>query len=251
MKILVIGETCNDKFIYGKVERICPEAPVPVFRPTRETNHLGMAANVLANIQAIAKKHGETTNRFDLFTNTCEGSKTRYVDQSSNQMIMRVDNDTYTSFRKLEDINFDDYEAVLISDYNKGFLSTNDLAYIGKQTEDIITFLDTKKKFTASNAGWFDFIKINDKEYRENGFKAYREHINDKLIVTKGAEGCTYRGQTFPCESTQVFDVSGAGDTFLAAYAYKYMIVKDIELSINYAQKCCAKVVAKKGVCTI
>lgn len=251
MNFLVIGETCNDKFIYGKVERICPEAPVPVFRPTRETNHLGMAANVLANLKAIAKSEQDDKNTFQLFTNNCKGSKTRYVDQVSNQMLIRVDNESYLSHKNLENINFKNYDAVLISDYNKGFLSSQDLGYIGSQTKHAITFLDTKKKFIASNAGWFNFIKINDKEYNENGFKSYREHLHNQLIVTKGAEGCMYRGRKFPCQATQVFDVSGAGDTFLAAFAYKYMHLKDVESSINFAQQCCAKVVAKKGVCTI
>ena len=49
-KILVIGDSCKDIFIYGKANRLCPEAPVPVFIPQRRTETGGMAANVYENI---------------------------------------------------------------------------------------------------------------------------------------------------------------------------------------------------------
>ena len=53
MKILVIGDSCKDVFIYGKVNRLCPEAPVPVFIPQRKTETGGMAANVYENIESL------------------------------------------------------------------------------------------------------------------------------------------------------------------------------------------------------
>ena len=53
MKFLVIGDSCTDKFVYGKCERICPEAPVPVFNPVKETSNGGMAANVKANVESL------------------------------------------------------------------------------------------------------------------------------------------------------------------------------------------------------
>ena len=49
-KVLVIGEKCLDRFVYGECLRLSPEAPVPVFRPIYETTNLGMAANVVANL---------------------------------------------------------------------------------------------------------------------------------------------------------------------------------------------------------
>ena len=52
-KILVIGDSCSDIFIYGNIERICPEAPVPVFNPTHKTKNGGMAKNVVKNLEAL------------------------------------------------------------------------------------------------------------------------------------------------------------------------------------------------------
>ena len=53
MKILVIGDSCKDIFIYGKIERLSPEAPVPVIMPTFQKDNPGMAANVVANLEAL------------------------------------------------------------------------------------------------------------------------------------------------------------------------------------------------------
>ncbi len=250
MKVLIIGESCCDAFVYGSVTRICPEAPVPVFCPTRKTQSLGMAANVFQNIQAIAYHEGDTKSVFRLVSNVSKGTKTRYVDEASNQMIMREDTDEYTIIPDIKTVDFDKYDAVIVSDYNKGFLSDKDLSYISKQCAErkLPCFLDTKKKFDKESMSDFSFIKINRKEYIENGFE---EADKAKLIVTLGSQGCVYDGELFPCQSTQVFDVSGAGDTFLAAFVYEYMTSKNIDKAIDFAQKCCSIVVAKKGVCTI
>ena len=52
-KILVIGDSCSDIFIYGDIPRACPEAPVPVFNPTHQTENDGMAKNVVKNLEAL------------------------------------------------------------------------------------------------------------------------------------------------------------------------------------------------------
>ena len=53
MKILVIGESCQDVFEYGVSDRLCPEAPVPVFNPTKTVKNGGMAMNVYRNLEAL------------------------------------------------------------------------------------------------------------------------------------------------------------------------------------------------------
>ena len=65
MKFLVIGETCSDRFCYGKAERLCPEAPAPVFIPNEGIDNLGMATNVYRNLLAIE----ENTNKKMPFSN--------------------------------------------------------------------------------------------------------------------------------------------------------------------------------------
>ena len=84
MKILVIGDSCIDEFIYCDIERICPEAPVPVLKPIRSQQNPGMASNVVANLQTLGVE-------VNLVTNTSKIVKTRYVDSRSGQMVIRVD----------------------------------------------------------------------------------------------------------------------------------------------------------------
>ena len=84
MNILVIGDSCIDEFIYCDIERICPEAPVPVLKPIKSKYNRGMASNVVENLKALGAK-------VDLITNIESIKKTRYVDNRSGQMVMRVD----------------------------------------------------------------------------------------------------------------------------------------------------------------
>lgn len=261
MNILVIGESCKDVFVYGSIDRICPEAPVPVFVPNRQTAHLGMAGNVTLNICAISGLKKDSDVECHLHSNLTKGHKTRFVDESSNQMLMRIDTDSYdenhvrNKFKNIKSIDFSIYDAVVVSDYNKGFLSYDDINYIADKTRESSKaklFIDTKKHpRSSSDFSGFDFIKINEKEFIENGFSELYKDYEPQLIITKGSKGCSYKNKDYPCQATQVFDVSGAGDTFLAAFVYEYMKTLDVEKALDFSQKCCSIVVAKKGVCTV
>ena len=248
MKFLVIGETCSDRFCYGKASRLCPEAPAPVFVPENGINNLGMATNVYRNIVAIdedTNKDIPYKNQIDLFTNEAKGHKTRYVDTESNQMFLRVDTDTYPHCGELPD-NIEEYDAVVVSDYDKGFLTENNLREIARRSQ--LSFLDTKKHFNIDWSDHFTFIKINEKEFLENGWK----HRADNIIVTKASKGCWYNHRDYEINKpSDVRDVSGAGDTFLAALSYAYAATKNIETAIILAQDCCQKVIRKKGIATI
>lgn len=248
MKFLVIGETCSDRFYYGEAERLCPEAPVPVFVPEYSENNLGMAHNVYKNMLCIDKELHKGTpigNNIQLLTNEPEGHKTRYIDKQSNQMFLRVDTDSYPYCYNLPD-NIEQYDAVVVSDYNKGFIQSSILKQIGERAK--LSFLDTKKKCNRDWANLFSFIKINEKEYNENGWK----YMCDNLIVTRASKGCSYKDKEYPIEKpSDIRDVSGAGDTFLAAFSLSYTLTQNIETSILLAQNCCQKVIKKKGVATI
>jgi D-beta-D-heptose 7-phosphate kinase/D-beta-D-heptose 1-phosphate adenosyltransferase len=251
MKILVIGETCRDRFVYGNATRLCPEAPVPVFVEENIISAIGMAGNVKRNILACADDLGKQVS-VDIITNHKSGFKTRYIDSVSNQMFLRVDSDTYHSLDtdKLLDIDFDNYDAVIVSDYNKGFLSCQDLIYIARKAK--LSFLDTKRKYKSIWADLFDFVKINEKEYRENGFEENYDLCRSNTIVTLGSKGCMFKDDIFkPERSCQVRDVSGAGDTFIAAFALYYLMTGEVDLSIAYAQRCCSIVIGKAGTATI
>jgi len=247
-KILIIGESCLDVFVYGSADRLCPEAPVPVFRGSKSIECSGMASNVHRNVIECVNDLNEA-GLVDILTNDKEGSKIRYIDSSSNQMFLRVDSDSYKELNKLKlhEAKIWSYDAVIVSDYNKGYLTNRDLKYIADNAQ--MSFLDTKKKYNVKWADSFDFIKINEKEYSENGFKGMGMQ---NLIVTLGAKGCRFKGNKYPLNSAaQVRDVSGAGDTFLAAFATHYLFNLDLDLAIDYAQFCCSIVVGKSGTATI
>ena len=85
MKILVIGDSCTDIFIYGRCQRLCPEAPIPIFEPSKTITNDGMAGNVVRNFKALG------VTDVDIITNKEQITKTRYVEDKSNQMLLRVD----------------------------------------------------------------------------------------------------------------------------------------------------------------
>ena len=243
MKIMVVGDSCIDKFIYCDIERICPEAPVPVLKPTHSTENGGMARNVVANLEALGCE-------VHLVSNTNGIKKVRYVDSRSNQLVIRVDEHDYCDrIDQNELISFGGYDAIIISDYCKGFLTEADIQYICENYDNV--FIDTKKQL-GSWVKDVDFIKINELEHKKN-FETLPNYpeLEDKLIVTQGSKGCVYRGETFPVEEVSVKDVSGAGDTFLSGLVVEYLKTNDMRKAIQFAQECTTKVVQQTGVTTI
>lgn len=241
-KVLVIGDGCKDVFQYGGCDRLSPEAPVPVFKPTMFKENGGMAVNTYRNLLALGVE-------CDIITES-GATKTRFVDETSNQMLLRIDeNDEINelSNEKMMSINFDDYSAIVISDYNKGFLTEDTIKYLSKHK---LVFLDTKKRI----GDWcldVDFIKINEKEFKENSQYLCLKYVGE-LIVTMGKEGARYWMNNYPIETEhEVRDLSGAGDTFLAALVAKYLENNDICEAIRFANKCAAWVVTQKGVVTV
>jgi bifunctional ADP-heptose synthase (sugar kinase/adenylyltransferase) len=245
MKILVIGDSCKDIFRYGKVTRIAPEAPVPIIIPEKETSNPGMAGNVVANLKILGVE-------VDFKTNQTEIKKIRYVCSKYNHLLLRVDeNDKCerVSHSILEGIKWEEYDAVVISDYCKGFLFEDDIEYISLHHP--LTFLDSKK-LLGDWAHNINFIKINFHEYERNKKILDNDSIlKNKTIVTRGKYGCDYQEKNYPTKEVPVKDVSGAGDTFLAGLVVEYIKSKNIESAIEFAQECTTIVVQKSGVSTI
>jgi len=243
MKILVIGDSCKDIFRYGKVNRLAPEAPVPIIIPEREISNLGMAGNVVTNLKALGAE-------VEFITNKSEIRKIRYVCSKYNHLLLRVDENDTCEKIDTAILQPKTYAAVIISDYCKGFLNEEDIEIISKSF-DCPIFLDTKK-ILGEWAHNIDFIKINYHEYERN--KEVLEHnsiLQNKTIVTRGKYGCDYQGKNYPTIDVPVKDVSGAGDTFLSGLVVEYIRSKSIDLSINFAQKCTTVVIQKSGVSTI
>lgn len=241
MKILVIGDSCTDVFVYGKVDKLCPEAPVPVLVPHRVVENGGMAANVYGNIKSLGVD-------VELITNEEPVTKTRYIEENTNHQIVRVDSQVgkNTRVKSLHKIDFNQYDAVVISDYNKGFLDYSDIEYICKSHPT--TFIDTKKVITDKMLA-AKFIKINEFEYQHNLHAGQTfDKFYEKLIVTQGGRGCTYMGKSFSVPPVEIKDISGAGDTFISALTVEYCRSLDLDSAITFANQCATIVVQHKGV---
>ena len=122
MKVLLIGDSCTDVYVYGDVKRLNPEAPVPILEPKREEKTNGMAWNVYNNLLAF-------DTEVYLLTNQEKITKTRYIDEKSNQQILRLDveeevkqldyemkEETYNALR----VTRHKYDCVIRSRYDLG-----------------------------------------------------------------------------------------------------------------------------------
>jgi len=243
-KVLIIGDSCLDEYIYCTTNRFCPDAPVPILKPESFVSTLGMAGNVADNLEALNVE-------VKLISNANKIKKTRYVDSRTNHMFVRVDegeDDVFPIAKKsLEEIVWEDYNAIIISDYCKGFIDEATISYIAEQHP--VTFLDTKKPID-NYAKDITFIKINDVEYRYSADFLNKDYL-DRLIITRGPNGAEYEGKIYPVKKVDVRDTSGAGDTFLAGLVSNYLENYNIVEAIKFANKCSTQVVQKKGTAKI
>ena len=232
MKVLLIGDSCEDRYFYGDVKRLNPEAPVPILEYKRGVTSKGMVWNVRENLRSFGVEVYTSTHPEQII-------KTRFIDEKSNQQILRSDEEpeiTPISFEFPEEWKHE-YDALVISDYDKGFITQPKLFELSNWFQGPV-FIDTKKTSIPGNA----FIKINESE-----FKKITHFIPDNMIITKGGEGTEYQGKLYPAEKVKVFDVVGAGDTFLAALTYGYLKYGRIEEAIPFANKAAAIAVSHTG----
>jgi len=236
-KILLIGDYCIDEYQYGYVDRISPEAPVPVFKLDNKDIKVGMAGNVQLNLNNLGCHVDILKGRIS--------RKTRLIDKKSKQQIVRIDDDIMSEPLQFSEIKSLDYDAIVISDYNKGFVSYELIEELPKYFKGPM-FIDTKKTDLARMYGYY--VKINETEYNQ------RISINDKMIVTLGSKGAMYKtmrdpkGEVyFTTEKVEVVDVTGAGDTFLAALTFQYLKTQSIEQSVKFAIKASSITVQHMG----
>ena len=239
-KILLIGDSCIDEYVYGICERLNPEAPVPILKFNRKETTKGMAWNVRANLMSFGLSVYILTNKEEII-------KTRYIDEKSNQQILRVDDESICELipynqpfhkRSTTDPLSDDwYDALVISDYDKGFLTIEKIFELVEWFEGPV-FIDSKKTKLPKKSC---YVKINEDEYKK------LDNPSKNFIVTKGGKGVEYKGKLYPAEKVNVFDVVGAGDTFLSALVYFYLLCGTIEKAIPYANKASAIAVQNFG----
>lgn len=259
MKVLLIGDICTDIFVRGECNRISPEAPCIVFTDGKAETSLGMAANVRSNILSLSTDLDVHT----LFPDT--GSiKIRYIDYKSNQHLLRVDNDhisTALDSSRVNKILYEgQYSAVILSDYDKGWLNPYNMQDISNIcfARNIPTFCDTKSVLGEWSKN-ISFIKINQKEFnfQINSGVVNPWNMCKNLIVTKGSHGMVMYNsvgqETYYTKpnDVQVFDVSGAGDSVLAALVVRWLETNDIYSSMDWANKVASIAVSKKGVVSV
>lgn len=252
-EILVIGDLMLDTYFKGDVSRISAEAPIPIVKVENEFHSLGGAGNVAANVVSLGGK--ATLFSFvgkdapsEIVKNLLKESKIEsFLDNNhkttqkmrivgGNQQLSRADFET--TYDKLfnEDIKIsliekaNKSEVIIISDYAKGAITSDLMNLLLPFKKKIIC--DSKPK----NKNLFNeifLLKANEKEVLEmSSFsninlagRKLRDELKTNVLVTRGKEGMTLFSVSseeeinIPTSAREVFDVTGAGDTAIAAIA--------------------------------
>jgi bifunctional ADP-heptose synthase (sugar kinase/adenylyltransferase) len=230
LKILLIGDSCIDEYQYGTVDRISPEAPVPIFKFIKSDEKPGMVYNVRNNLEKLGCEVTLLTRN--------PSRKIRLIDSRSGHHITRIDHDVLTVPVDVFPTATLNYDAVVISDYDKGVVTyglVEELIKLG----NCPVYIDSKKKDLARFEG--AFVKINSLE------NSLATSYPTELIVTMGKQGARYKGEVFASPTIEVSDVCGAGDTFLASLAYFHLVTGNLKLAIPLANKASAVTVQKIG----
>ena len=202
MKVLVIGDACRDVYIYGSTDRKNPEAAAPLLNNTMSKVQDGMAANVANNLIALgAEVH-------TILPPEPWSEKERYIDARHGTQLLRVDYDRPCDpLGQLPDVSA--YDAVVVSDYDKGFVSHEILRELDGKIQ---LFVDTKKRWLYNlQRAW---VKVNEREHE------LIDMPPKHLIATLGNRGSMFEGQHAPAVPIEVVDPCGAGDTYLSAFAW-------------------------------
>jgi D-beta-D-heptose 7-phosphate kinase/D-beta-D-heptose 1-phosphate adenosyltransferase len=291
-RILVLGDLMLDRYIWGNVSRISPEAPVPVVEVQKSTSSLGGAGNVSQNLESLGalplpvgivgddeegvwiKKHvGEGRGIF-VDEKRPTTVKTRIIAQ--HQQVVRVDQErkkaiTPEAAEKIFLlIRKETYEGIVISDYNKGIITQNLMARVlpFAKAHRIPVFVDPKienfmlySPVTFISPNHMEAEKIvhhpcrSDAEVEKAGKEILTKISSLYLIIKRGEQGMSIFEQGkkavhIPTYAREVFDVTGAGDTVIAAAALALLAGATIQEAAILANAAAGVVVAKIGTAT-
>jgi bifunctional ADP-heptose synthase (sugar kinase/adenylyltransferase) len=224
MKVLVIGDYIEDRYIFCKSERLCPEAPVPVLKPFKAIQTPGGAGLVACQLVELIGKENVIGQYGSL------SRKKRYF--VGSHLAMRVDRDSLgirgDYMLTVSNLLDEKIDAVIVSDYGKGAIASSLAQLIIDKTYhlDIPVFVDAKNAWHLYDQAFAFFP--NEKEYEARFYHA--RHIIQKL----GAKGCSVDGQIIPIEKpVEVRDTTGAGDIFLAAFVAHFLKLKEMNPAIS------------------
>jgi D-beta-D-heptose 7-phosphate kinase/D-beta-D-heptose 1-phosphate adenosyltransferase len=289
--ILVIGDVMLDEYWYGNAKRISPEAPVPIINVDQQDYRLGGAANVALNLAKIGVKvslsgvigNDQQAKILSRLINEAgidfcplirqdyqTINKLRII--SGNQQIIRVDReqecaDLGESFFNEVKFSLTKFKTVIFSDYGKGSLSSAEKIIDHGRLSGARILIDPKgsdfNKYRNANAitpneNEFRIIVgdwSNAKEFEEKGIKLMQRLGLEALLVTRGGKGMTLFTKDglchIPVESSQVFDVTGAGDTVIAFLAASLALGTDYIDSSKLANLAASLSVQKRGAATV
>ena len=296
-KILVVGDIMLDRFIFGNVNRISPEAPVPVVRSIEEKYSLGGCGNVLRNLINLGvqasivsfvgkdqagekiKKHlskKDISTKYIIESGSISTTeKMRIV--AEGQQLVRVDWDAsdltdqdLNKVIKMVSENITKVEGVIVSDYNKGVCAELVIKYIINKAKElnIPVFVDPKGKRWNKYHGAsvitpnlkeaeeaIGIRLISDKDIENAGKEICKKLSLSACLITRGPNGMSYISKDLKLhvssEAKEIFDVSGAGDTVIAAFAVGALAGVDPEIATRFANKAAGIVVGHIGTTAI
>ncbi len=289
--ILVIGDIMLDRYWYGDTSRISPESPVPVVNVADAEDRAGGAANVAINIASLGAqvtlcgitgddpeadglasilKTNNVTCVFERRNHQTTITKLRVI--SRNQQLIRLDFEkdfSLTSPLNLEQttLSFSDYDALVLSDYNKGTLAQVEKIIAKANSEKLPIIVDPKgsdfSKYKGAtlltpNQSEFEAIVgkvVNDQDLVLKAENLKRDLDLAALLVTRSEKGMalveTDKPAYFqPTQAREISDVTGAGDTVIATLAATYACSKDFVLASKLANQAAGIVVSKLGTAT-
>jgi D-glycero-beta-D-manno-heptose-7-phosphate kinase len=213
LNVLVIGDVCIDRYIYTDNTRTNPEASALLLNYVNSCNNTGMAANVVRCLENLnIDVHFKCPGAYQW------GTKTRYVDNKTKHILFRLDEEEKVDPFDCNLSHLNTYDAIVVSDYCKGFVTYDTLDWICKEYDGPI-FLDTKKKDIAKYSRCF--IKIN--EHEANAIYNLNLKLPPSAIITLGEKGVKWYNEHWQAYNTTLVDVCGAGDAFLAGIVYGFL----------------------------
>lgn len=291
-RLLIVGDVMLDRYWFGEVSRISPEAPVPVVKVERSEERPGGAANVARNAAALGAQvtllsvvgddeAGTALRRLmaeervaaNLYCDPAISTTVKLRVIGRQQQLLRIDFETSPSHEvlqtKLTEFGrlLPECDVVVLSDYGKGGLAhISDMIRMAKAAGKQV-LVDPKGDEYARYAG-ATAITPNRSELREvvgrwrddadlaARAQALREELSlDALLVTRSEEGMSlFRAVgTFhePARAREVFDVSGAGDTVIAALASMLAVGSPWEDAVHVANVAASIVVGKLGTAVV
>lgn len=293
-RLLVVGDAMLDRYWYGEVDRISPEAPVPIVRidPKKEDERPGGAANVACNAAALGAQVTLLSvvgvdepgarlenllkrNRVRAMLHHDRGIMTtvklRVV--ARHQQLVRVDFETSPSHEVLAS-KLADFEkklpacdVVILSDYGKGGLKhiARMIALANRAGKTVLVDpkgndYDQYRNATMLTPNRVEFQQMvgvwkSDKEFAAKARQLMRKLNLKALLVTRGEEGMTLftNGGMLKvrAQAREVFDVSGAGDTVIAALGVMLASGADLHDAVRIANRAAGIVVGKLGTAVV